>query len=370
MLDKECLKRIEGKYYKVSPEKKYMRVVKYDDYHLIGRTIYLRSAAKCKCKDGICEVCFGELSEIIRGLNAGILSSSIISSDFTQRILSSKHLLMTKSDKIHFKKGFEKYFDLDRNEIIFHMDNSESKNLYIRMNRDDFNVELDEFSLEYKDINYSGDDEYVVSEELQISKFQICNNEKTVIDNIEAENEVMMNVTDYMYDLINRYSKGNKKNIYIPLSAIDENETVFSIDINNAELTKTLNLVKDLFEKSDHLGCHTIDEIENKMNELLVKGKIYANIIHCEVLIRNLIRSVNNEFEFPDLENGEEYEIYTVKKALMHHKSPLLSLGFERIKEQIKGTLLFKKHGSCIFDDLFREAYINHYDLKKKDFTS
>lgn len=86
--NKDALSRIEGKYYKIIPEKKYLRAVKITDEHLIGKTILIRSASKCKCKDGICETCFGELSKVINDLNAGIIAGSIISSQLTQRLLS------------------------------------------------------------------------------------------------------------------------------------------------------------------------------------------------------------------------------------------------------------------------------------------
>ena len=283
----------------------------------------------------------------------------------------SKHLLTTKSDKIILSKGFEDYFELDGNQLIFTKDENECKNLYIKMNLDDFNVDLDEFSLEYQNINSNNnDDDFVVAEELQINKFYITDEDGSNIDKLFIENDIYMNISDSLYELIQKYSKGHKKKILIPLSAIEENDTLFTVDINNAELTKTLNLVKDLFEKKDHLGCKTIDEMVQRLVDLLIEGKIYSNIVHCEILVRNLIRSVNDEFKFPDLEKGEEYEILTVKKALMNHPSPLLSLGFERIKEQIKGTLLFKKHGNSIFDNLFKEAYKKHYDLKEKDFVA
>lgn len=274
---------------------------------------------------------------------------------------------MTKSDKIELSEGFENYFYLERNEILFSSDEETSKGLYMKINLEDFSVDLDEFSLEYKNINYSESDEFIVSEELQLSKFKIVDSDGNLKYNLFIKNDINMNISDNLYELINKYSKGNKKHLLIPLTAFEEGDVLFSVDINNAELTKTLNLVKDLFEKEGHLGCNTIDELVQKMNDLLTDGKIYANIVHCELLIRNLIRSCEDRFKFPNLEKGEEYQIYTVKKALMHHPAPFISLGFERIKEQIKGTLLFKKHGASIFDDLFREAYKEKFDLSEKE---
>lgn len=175
-----------------------------------------------------------------------------------------------------------------------------------------------------------------------------------------------MNINDYLYGLIERYNK-NKKYVSIPLDNIEDDETLCSVDVNNAELTKTLNLIKDLIEKNDHLGCTTIDEMVIKMNRLLIDGKIYANIVHCEVLVRNLMRSLDDITRLPDLEKGEPYQILTLMKALMTHPSPIVSLSFERIKEQIKGTLLFRKRGCSMLDHLFREKYHRFYGIDKKD---
>ena len=87
--DEECLRRIEGKYYKLK-RMGLLHRVSHTDTHLIGRTIYLRSAAKCKCKDGICHVCYGELSTINQNINVGIFGASAMTSRFTQNVLSAR----------------------------------------------------------------------------------------------------------------------------------------------------------------------------------------------------------------------------------------------------------------------------------------
>lgn len=272
---------------------------------------------------------------------------------------------MTISKKIELCKAFEKYFILDGNQIIFDSNNIDEdfSDLFIRINADDLNVNLDEYSLENRVSNESDDnDDYTIVEELTCSKFDIVDINGEVYDTIYCENDMVMNISDYLYEMIERHGK-NKRFVTIPLDNIEDEEALFSIDVNNAELTKTLNLVKDLLEKEDHLGCTTIDELIQKLNTLLIEGKIYTNIVHCEVLVKNLMRSMKKIDQYPDLENDEEYQILTVKKALMSHPSPILSLSFERIKEQIRGTLLFRKRGNSMLDGLFREAYKQSFDI-------
>lgn len=366
---KETLRRLEGKFYKSILSKKYIRMITPKDIHLIGTTIYMRSATKCACKTGICRTCYGDLAKIVEEVNAGIIAATTISSRFTQNILSSKHLLATKSSKIELNESFDKYFLMDGNQILLDTVNIEEdmSGLSLRINSDDLNVNLDEYSIE----NYKSDDDedYMMTEELTCNKFDIVDETGEVIDTIFSLNDMVLNITDYLYTLIERYGK-HRKYVNIPLDNIEDEESLFSIDVNNAELTKTLNLVKDLLEKEDHLGCRTIDQLVQKLNTLLIDGKIYTNIVHCEVLCRNLMRSVNKIDKLPDLQAGEEYQLLTVKKALMTHPSPIISLSFERIKEQIKGTLLFRKRGSSMLDSLFREKYHVHFEIPKKDLVA
>jgi predicted NAD-dependent protein-ADP-ribosyltransferase YbiA (DUF1768 family) len=292
--NEETLKRLEGKYYKSVLSKKYIRAVKHTDKHLIGSVIYLRSPTKCKCKHGICQTCYGDLAKIVEEINAGIFAATAISSRFTQNILSSKHLLMTASKKIIPCDEFDKYFILEGNQISLDTVNIEDdiSNLFIRIHEDDLSVNLDEYSLD----NYMGDNEdddsYTTVEELTCSKFDIVTDENELIDTIYCKNDMVMNISNYLYEMIERHGK-NRKVVLIPLDSIEDEEALFSVDVNNAELTKTLNLVKDLLEKEDHLGCTTIEQLIQKLNTLLIEGKIYTNLVHCEILCKNLIRSVN-----------------------------------------------------------------------------
>ena len=372
--DEVCLSKIEGKYYRLKP-RGMMHCVSINDTHLIGRTIYLRSAAKCKCKDGICRTCYGELADINKDINIGIFGASAMSSRFTQEILSAKHSLMTNSQKIELSKIFDKYFILDGNQVIFdsNIPLDEIEDLYIKISSDDLSIDLDEYSLEYASINYSNenrddeDGEFITSEELLCSKFYITDEDGQVLYTIKEKNDCMFNVTDYLYGLMkNKKYQLNSKNVLIPMRDLEE-DSLFSIDINNAELNKTLNLIKDLLEKDDHQGCQTVDELLQTFNRLLIEGGLHIQLVHMEVIIRNLIRSVTDSTRLPDYENDEPYQIYTVKKALMRHPSPLVSLSFERVKEQIKGVLLFRKRGCSMFDKLFMEKYCDFYDLDKKD---
>ena len=75
--NKNVLKKLSGKYYKLDPDdsKEDLKLLDFkDDKHLIGKKIYVRSAATCALKNHVCPKCVGETavtnSDIADGLAA------------------------------------------------------------------------------------------------------------------------------------------------------------------------------------------------------------------------------------------------------------------------------------------------------------
>lgn len=91
------LPMLVGKYYKVNKEDEY-KIIEGDEKHLVGKTIWFRTVLDCKHPDkhAACHVCAGFLSQnISRFANVGHLGSVTLSKDFTQNILSVKHVNMS-----------------------------------------------------------------------------------------------------------------------------------------------------------------------------------------------------------------------------------------------------------------------------------
>lgn len=83
---------IAGKYY-IADDNSLVRIAK-GDYHLIGKTLKLRSALKCMHPDphGICSTCYGQMSEAIPpGTNMGQINSTSLMAVIVQLVLSTKH---------------------------------------------------------------------------------------------------------------------------------------------------------------------------------------------------------------------------------------------------------------------------------------
>lgn len=360
--DMDSLLRLEGRYYKLKPNSKIYRIIKHTDTILIGRTIYLRSPMYC-AGDKICRKCYGELYNVNHDINIGLIASTTISSRFTQNILSAKHSLMTKSQKITLPEGYDKYFILDGNQVLLDFNNIETDvELFLTVNVNDLETDIvDEYDEDEVNLN--------VYEEILCNKCYITTSDPhNIIMTLQEEHGMEMKTSEYMKDMIDKYSK-KKKFSMIPLDKIDENEVLFAFDVRNHELTKTLNQVKGILEQEDHGGYTDMDELIYKFNRLLIDGKIYSHLVHAEVICRNLMRDVDNIMERPNFVKGKDtpYQIFTVKKALMKHPSPIVSISFERVEEQLKSVLTFKKKKSSMLDKLFMESYKQEYQLRRRD---
>lgn len=117
---KKRLSKLNGKYYKRSLDDEYTHLLNAkEDVDLIGKTIYVRSAATCALGDCVCPKCVGITAstnyDIADGLSA--FESEEISKVVNQSILSTKHLLTTNSEVIEFNKDFYKFFSIVAGEI-------------------------------------------------------------------------------------------------------------------------------------------------------------------------------------------------------------------------------------------------------------
>lgn len=363
--NEKMLKTYEGKWYSKHRNGKFLRCVQHDDFKLIGQTIYVRNAVTCKCKDGICKRCYGEMYHVNPDLvlQSGIISAANISGKFTNNILKSKHLLMCNSTAIEFE-DLPNYLVIDGTTII--LDNTlipEDEEIFLAFYKDDMSVDLDEYA---DSTNITNSDEYESVDALCVERFEIVNADGELLHEVKIKNNLQLNIMNDLYELIAKYAKG--KMSLVPIEKIEEESVLFTIDVNNAELNKTLNQVKNLLEKEDHLGYANVDDLVYHFNRLLIEGKIITNVVHAEILCKNLFRKANDILDpHVDFENDEPYVVLTLMKAIMNDASPIKSLVFERLKEQIRGTLLFRKTGCSMYDALFERKYADFFEISQEE---
>ena len=280
------------------------------DKHLIGKTIYLRSPMTCNSfahGKGICYRCYGNLAYVNRDVNAGKISAEELSSRFTQRLLSAKHLLESMVEKMEWVGPLYEYFEVYmdclcmRNDVNFaniqlKLVNIETEDEYD--NTLDYNYHVNEFSLLLPD-----------GQELSIHT--------TEMDNIYLQPE-------FADAIMKRIEEAeDDEAILIPLADFVDMQNIFRVQIKNNELQATMNDIKGLINTSAKTKSLTKDELLYQFLTTNIKGGIKINCVHHEVLIANQMRSIDNALEFPDwgVEN-QEYQILTLNSSLL--ESPFL----------------------------------------------
>jgi hypothetical protein len=374
---KAVLNKLNGKYYKLSNDEKDYHVLRSrHDKHLIGKTIYARSAATCACGDKVCPRCIGLVaitnSDIAEGIAA--FESEEITKVINQNILSTKHLLTTDSEDIEFNDDFNNFFTIFGGEISPIIGKSSIENI------EDFKIWIDP-----EDISKINTMDYDTLFNCYINngKFYVIAPDGEKIE-ISLKDEKEIYISKEAMDLM-KIHKG-----YIPFSSLTDETKLFEIVIFNKELTRPLYMLMNIINKDKALEADEEDDNDTdetdttngmintmcqKFLDLLIEGKIAANMVAGELIINRLIRSVARPYERPDFseEELEPYMIYTVKKALERNKSPLIGISYANIKRQFLSDPLFEERdGESYIDPLYRttvstSSYRDYADIVHAD---
>jgi hypothetical protein len=327
--DSSKMEQIEGRHYHEINDSfesiSELKTVKRNDQSLIGKTIGLRSPITCAGDKHVCKTCYGsELSEINRDLNTGLTAVNFLTEPLTQKLLSAKHLLTTNTVKVEWGDVFNEYFNVNMNSIYF----ADS-----------------EISIVFNDqFEYDEDDELPY-----IKEFEIYDKSKL----IGVYNSPIKLLVDLKH-LKSKDVESTDGKYTISSKNFTEEDVVFTFQVKNNELTKSLEQIVDLIETVDHLGEKDYHGVANRFSDLIIENGLNIASIHAEMIVSNLIRdpktSKRADFSKKDL---DEYEIVRVSKSVMN--GPLsVSFGFERLDEQLVNLETYEKDDESLMDYLFR----------------
>lgn len=356
---KAHLKKLSGKYYRLTNNpREELKILKQTDTDLIGKTIYVRSAATCALKNHVCPKCVGQTAitneDIADGLSA--FESEEITKVVNQNILSAKHLLSTNSEVIKFNSEFYKFFTIIGGEI----------NPIVNDNKDVPNIEDYAIYINPEDISKVDelDDDSLFNTFINNGRFYIRNltnpDEEDIV--IQANDEKEIYISEETSAML------RKNNNIIPFSKLDDDTKLFEMVIMNNELTRPLYSLMDLLNKQNKDGINeTIDSMCNKLLGLIIEAKISASAVACELIINRLIRKADNIYERPDFSKDDigDYTILTVTKSLEKNSSPLMGLSFQNIKRQILSEDMFNKRKDTSYIDSFYKTEIPTDNLTK-----
>jgi hypothetical protein len=302
------------------------------DKDLIGKKIALRSPVTCCGKD-VCATCYGrDLSNKNKNYNTGLVASFKLTEPLTQKLLSAKHLLATKSDKINWGQSFSDVFVVNLNSVCF-KDGVEAAVQFQAPGPDDYDDDVEMYGINEMDIFINGSRKpihYVSPETLYV-------NEAFIGHGGESED-------------------CDKHVIKISSDDADEDgyDFIFKYAAKNNELTKSLQNVEDLIESAGHLGVKTYDELVNKFDDLLIENDLPVKSVHAEMIASVIIKDKATG-KRPDFKKDviPPYDICRVSKAVM--SAPISrSLAFERINDQLANLATYDKNDSSIMDWLYK----------------
>lgn len=354
---KKFLKKLGGKFYQPEGQNELFVINPAKDKHLIGKRIRVRSIATCACGENeVCARCIGTSVNMNNDILSGypIYEAEETTSVLNQSILSTKHLLNTKTTMIEFNKEFDNYFTLEMGEINPKIDNSPIENIddyaiYIEP-QNIMKLEEQDYDSLFNNLIYNG-------------KFQIVNikDKSEVPVDIYTLEEKELFITEEAMALMKK-GKG-----YIRFKDLDDDIKLFELVYVNNELTKPLYDFMNLTNVDQKNNNYTIDSMSQKLVELLIESDIPTNAISVEIILNRLIRKADNIYERPDFSKKtlEPYQITTIRKSLEYNKSPLIGLVFEQLKRQVLSDDFFEiRNGESYYDPLFKET-VDMSNIKK-----
>lgn len=366
--NKEFLKRLLDRYYRLVPNGQEYKIDKKSSF-LIGKYIYLRSPITCASRaagHGVCYKCYGDLAYTNQDINIGRIATELITSQYTQKRLSAKHLLETLISIINWNDGFKQFLGVETNSIKLLDSTSEAlEGFSIVIDPETIQLENDD---EFFQHNFFSNDVHSIDDEGPfynefITEFEIMTPTGEEIhigsiadeDSPEAKMYFSTELTHAIKDVImkNRREETEEERIIIPLHLL-EDKTLFFIKIQNNDLGKNLDIFNDLINKKTVTKSYNKDQLLEKLLETVIRGGIHCMSIHIEILLSNQIKAIDDRLKEPNWMNpGEPYEILTLNEALTDNPSIIISLIYQKLAKALYAPISFRKLSPSIFDPFF-----------------
>lgn len=335
--DDTFLKLLDGRYY--YDARGNMKLLDYKkDKDLIGKIVRFRSPATCNSSDGVCKYCYGHMFDINKSMpSAGALAALKITEPIGQQVLSSKHSQSTSSNDLSFSDGYDEIFETNNSEITLKEDSELDADLYIKLN----DVQVEEM-----------DD----SEFYSVTSFDVVDSSNKTIHHIEENSGAKFYLNDNMIEMYKQKIRMKNNSLVFALEDLDDEETLFTVEVKNKELTEPLKIFTRILNTNDHYGARTISEFCQIFAEKLIAMNIKYELVHAEMVIRSLIRKKSDILDFPDFSlsgNANDYQILKLNDGQLYHPSALVSLPYGYIRRQLLSTELYEKTSPGPLDALY-----------------
>jgi len=380
--NEKTLYMLRDRYYRLDPRG--MEYIMKNERTLIGKKVYLRSPMTCASASrgqGVCYKCYGDLAYTNRDINIGKIAAEEISSKLTQILLSAKHLLETSVKKIEWSERFDDLFELEDN-IVKPMTDYNFKDFYLIINQDAINLENED------DYKKSGDEEEDTKVEFgkeegeeedsasdvyneYVCEFEVLTpNKQTVLIKPMKANEEdpddKLYISNELNNIIRKKGIPVDGEIHIPMELLAD-VPLFFIIIHNNELSKTMDKLMDIIDKNKVTKKKDRHTLLQEFINTIIEGDLNVSSIHCEIILSNQIRDIEDILEVPDwtIPNAP-YEMLTLKQALTNNASVVVSLLYQRLSKMLYNPLTFRKSKPSFLDLFFMvkpQEYLNSTDI-------
>lgn len=356
------LKLFSNRYYRF-PNTDLEHCISEKDYHLIGKTIEMRSPIKCNSYTqgrGICYKCYGKLANINRGLNVGKIASDLLASSCTQPQLSSKHILEVKMFTYNWSDIFNEYFTED--EYIIRVNETTDLSARLVIYKDDIECIVQEGDIDEDD---EGGELFIVS------NIYLELNDKDLISLIPPNINHLI-VMSSLLEILDDYTIINEETdeeiVVIPLSNI-EKEIIFSVPILNDDLINIIENCKKYIYRKQNIedvfkNGGTIDTMAELFRKSVINdAKLNINPLHLEVIMTSQIYTDRSCNERPNWSyRNPPHTMVDLIHSLKNNPSVVVSLINGYLSQVLSKPSTFRKENKSLFDPLYAKSLVKYYN--------
>ena len=386
--DETALKKIADRWYRIHPmgiEHRLSNVYQVVKEHrdLIGKVIYLRSPIKCLSAangKGICRKCMGELYNIVPATNIGVYSVTTLTERLTQMMLSAKHLLEAKIDGVTFdtsiisEEEIAKYIIIDQGTIYINPEIQDAKKWHLIIKDGDIQEEVIA-SLDDGD-EEDNEDCNIEDTVCYVNVFYLKKHGSNEVITIKTSNIDNLELSEWLIKYIElKNLTDNNEDIDIPVSVLLEEDDcpLFDVGIHNDDMSERLESVIKVIDLKANTDSYTAETFLQALSDRLNNiGLDHIMSVHLEIIIMNQIRSREDIIEMPDwsVPNQKDYQVLTLKKAVMTHPSITIAMQSENIARMLHTPLSFRKYKASPYDLMYMtqpQKFINNDPIVNND---
>ena len=293
----------------------------------MNRTIYMRSPMTCRYKDGVCDVCGGRiLSNLSRSINIGIMSAIHTIEPVTQKILSAKHLIKTKSITYQMPPEVKNILEqVNTNEIRW------NPKIYPKLKDLKLGIPVDYFKGFHDVLLLRTDNNKTINEGKisHVDAFLLKLGDKVSSYNLYQDKLTPHLSSEFLIKIRDIYEQVEIRDnvIWIPVADTDRIPIFKTIVVNDNMLEYVKSVQAYL---GDPITKSTTCAQALKEFSDIIYSKVEVNIVHIEVLLKAYEVTSDTDPRIPLVEDANKVQFGTTT-SILRDRHVGVRLGYEKV---------------------------------------